>query len=326
MKASYKIALAVSVIVCILAIVLIQGGNDPQPTEPTNDTAQADAAPEPRKTLRSDSTGDGSVKSLVNNSQADKPANPKPNSIADAARSRILAAQNLADAEKPDTPASNNTDTPDKPTTLSIGNNTSGPIALARTETEPVKSAPQTKPGTPKVDSHALDAILGPTSPANSTSQPGDDRPANTLAATDQRAANRPITTTSNQETYTVQPGDNLSLIADKLYNDESRWVDISQANPEVDPTKLKIGQVLQLPDDTFTLSQEEPAPKGPGQVQTYNIQPGDNLSTVAEDFYKDPTLWRVIYNFNREKIGDNPNAIQVGMEIEVPPQLSGAQ
>lgn len=46
-------------------------------------------------------------------------------------------------------------------------------------------------------------------------------------------------------KTYTVQPGDSFSLIAEKC---GLRLQDIIDANPGVDPATLSIGQVINLP------------------------------------------------------------------------------
>ena len=127
-------------------------------------------------------------------------------------------------------------------------------------------------------------------------------------------------------EQYTVQPGDTFSSIAISHYGTEKHWIDIAQANPLVDPTRLKVGQVLRMPDMSTLPPQTEAVPDAPDGVRTYKIRPGDSLSTVAEKFYNDPTLWRTIYNFNRDKIGPNPNAIQAGMTVKVPPRVKGAQ
>lgn len=314
MKASYKIALVVSAVVCILAVVVFTDNSQPEPeqpvTEPTTQTPDNQ-----RSSLHADSQGDGSLKSLVESKTSTAPTT-KPGSIASDARERIRAA-NAAKSAGPDT--TTDTTKPKTASNASIGDNSSGNLALARTDNTAVK--PVTKPAIKpapetKVSSQALDAVLG-----NSTA---NKEPAST-------SNNKPkpdaIPATNNAPTtYTVQPGDVFSSIAVKLYDDERRWVDIAQANPSVDPTKLKVGQILRLPGEELTLSKEEPAPKGPGDIQTHKIRPGDSLSTVAEKYYGDPTLWRTIYNYNRRTIGDNPNAIKTDMILEIPPRITGAQ
>ncbi len=48
--------------------------------------------------------------------------------------------------------------------------------------------------------------------------------------------------------TYTIRRGDTLWSIAKQTYGDGHRWQDIAAANPGLDPTKLRIGQVIVLP------------------------------------------------------------------------------
>ncbi len=315
MKISYKIALILSVMVCLLTAVIFMGKTQPEPIQAVDAQTNQTATPPPRKTLRADSTGDGSLKSMVNaqtNSNTDTPAK----TIAADARSRVLAtltpdtnnqstASSTSDSDKPQAA------TPSSP----LGNGTSAAIALARTDSNPAKHTNKPAPSA-KVSSHDLDAVLA------SSDRPNVPWPNKTNAT----AAKTSTATTNTSKTYTVQSGDVLSSIAIKIYNDERRWVDIAQANPKVEPTKLRVGQVLRLPNKRHTLSKEEPSPPGPGTTQTYTIQPGDSLSTVAQQYYGDPTLWRTIYNFNRDIIGDNPNAIKANMQLQVPPKLTGAQ
>jgi len=50
---------------------------------------------------------------------------------------------------------------------------------------------------------------------------------------------------------YTVQPGDTLSSIAQKVYGDSSRWHEIYIANTQVignDPNVLPVGKALYIP------------------------------------------------------------------------------
>ena len=57
----------------------------------------------------------------------------------------------------------------------------------------------------------------------------------------------------TSAQTYTVQPGDYLSAIAQKFYGDGSKssWRKIYEANKAVigsDPTKLRMGMLLVIP------------------------------------------------------------------------------
>jgi 3D (Asp-Asp-Asp) domain-containing protein len=59
-------------------------------------------------------------------------------------------------------------------------------------------------------------------------------------------------------QTYTVQSGDTLFLIAQKLYGDGNKWPEIYEANQETigpDPTQIQPGMVLVIP------SQNQPTP-----------------------------------------------------------------
>lgn len=48
--------------------------------------------------------------------------------------------------------------------------------------------------------------------------------------------------------TYTIQRGDTLGEIAIHLYGDGSQWVVVAEANPGLDPRRLRVGQVIKLP------------------------------------------------------------------------------
>jgi nucleoid-associated protein YgaU len=51
-------------------------------------------------------------------------------------------------------------------------------------------------------------------------------------------------------KTYTVQAGDTLGKIAQKVYNDASRWKEIFEANKETikNPDLIQVGQELKIP------------------------------------------------------------------------------
>jgi nucleoid-associated protein YgaU len=63
------------------------------------------------------------------------------------------------------------------------------------------------------------------------------------------------------------------------------------------------------------------PAALSPAGGTTYTVDTGDTLATIAEKVYGDPTLWRPIYEANREAIGDNPDNIKIGTQLRIPPK-----
>jgi nucleoid-associated protein YgaU len=67
-------------------------------------------------------------------------------------------------------------------------------------------------------------------------------------AAAAAAAASGPSTTTA--QTYTVQPGDNLSKISKQFYGDASKYMKIFEANKDklADPDKIKAGMELLIP------------------------------------------------------------------------------
>lgn len=78
---------------------------------------------------------------------------------------------------------------------------------------------------------------------------------------------------------YTVQPGDSLWSIARRVCNDGLRWRDIARSNPQIDPERLLVGQVLHI-DSALVPAQPGMAamgetagfsapPRGGGAIQT---------------------------------------------------------
>lgn len=53
---------------------------------------------------------------------------------------------------------------------------------------------------------------------------------------------------------------------------------------------------------------------------QTYTVQAGDTLGTIANQFYGDSSQWRRIYDANKDAIGDNPDALKLDTKLTIPP------
>ena len=125
--------------------------------------------------------------------------------------------------------------------------------------------------------------------------------------------------------TYTVQKNDTLGGIARSLYGSATAWQRLARANPLVDPARLKVGQVLRLPDDTPLTPAATDAAfadlEAPEPAVAHRIRAGDSLSTLASRYYGDSSLWRLIFRANRDQIGNNPNALRVGMDLKIPPR-----
>ena len=55
--------------------------------------------------------------------------------------------------------------------------------------------------------------------------------------------------TPAKPRSYTVQRGEGIQTIAEKVYGNRTRWRDIMSANPSIkDPSQIKSGQVLAIP------------------------------------------------------------------------------
>jgi nucleoid-associated protein YgaU len=55
----------------------------------------------------------------------------------------------------------------------------------------------------------------------------------------------------------------------------------------------------------------------------SYEIQSGDTLATIAQQFYGDASQWRRIYDANKDTIGDDPDKLKLGTKLTIPPRQS---
>lgn len=168
---------------------------------------------------------------------------------------------------------------------------------------------------------------IGPTDSAARPSASG---------SSDDAAADRPAPRRAPPilRLYTVETGDSMSSIALATYGSARKWVDIAQANPLVDPNRLKVGQEIKLPDLDGVGPDPEAGQRAdaddkdddlPRAGATYKIKSGDSLSTIAKQFYGSASKWELIYQANRRAIGDNPGRLKLGMELLIPPPANGA-
>ncbi len=112
-------------------------------------------------------------------------------------------------------------------------------------------------------------------------------------------------------ETYHVQKGDTMMMVAFKIYGDYRKWKDLKEWNKDV--KKVKEGVVLQyqVPESKFGWM-----PNG----TPYLIKTGDTLQIISMDKYGTTRKWKSIYKNNRPLIRD-PNLIFAGFTIYYQPE-----
>lgn len=80
--------------------------------------------------------------------------------------------------------------------------------------------------------------------------------------------------------------------------------------NPPVEPESTPV--VMSIP----TPPAEANTPTEP---RKHVIEPGDSLWNLSERYYGDGRFWPLIYENNREVIGDEPTSLTVGTELVIP-------
>lgn len=120
-----------------------------------------------------------------------------------------------------------------------------------------------------------------------------------------------PAPTTSE---YVVVKGDTLGKIAKR--NGISLKA-LEDANPGVTPTKLKVGQKLQVPASTggsnSAMSATSTSADMSGGGQTYTVKSGDSLSKIAK---ANGVTLKALEAANS---GVDPNHIKVGQKLNIP-------
>lgn len=52
---------------------------------------------------------------------------------------------------------------------------------------------------------------------------------------------------------------------------------------------------------------------------QRHEVRAGESLSKIAQEYYKDVSLWPIIYDANQAIIGMDPNKLTIGQELVIP-------
>jgi LysM repeat protein len=111
---------------------------------------------------------------------------------------------------------------------------------------------------------------------------------------------------------YTVVAGDNLSGIATKF--GLSSWKPIVDANPGIEPTKLRVGQKLHIPPPPAAAATAGTTPTAatPNGQDTYTVKSGDTLSSIAVTHHTSVKALRAENNLTTDRI-------TVGQKLKLP-------
>lgn len=169
-------------------------------------------------------------------------------------------------------------------------------------------------------------AMLAVATPAASTAQaapaPGVAAPARSSsgpqASPARTAAPTPAKTSSHTTVHTVRAGEYLWKIAERYYGDGAQFRKIAEAN-HIDPfADLSAGQDLIIPGVGAGQHQ------APGR-RTVTVDPGDSLSSFAEQYLGHADRWPEIYRLNKAVIGPDPDMIIDGTVLTLPSAPSAA-
>lgn len=109
---------------------------------------------------------------------------------------------------------------------------------------------------------------------------------------------------------YVTAEGDSLRDVAKRVYGDAEQWQVLFDANRSIlgdDPDSIPADTTLQIP------------PLATTGERTYTTVQGDTLQSIAERFYGDAIKRTVVYDVNREVIGDDPDTLAPGLNLKIP-------
>jgi len=222
------------------------------------------------------------------------------------------------------------TDRTDDP--LGLTNGASGEVAVA-------------EPETPKTDSNrgAMSSIVEKTTPKEAEKTPEAKPVVEKKPVQKQPVAKSSLfVTTAGLEKplfgdeyllYTWRTGDTIAAVADRYYGDRKLRYLIRNSN---EGAAYRPGDKINLPfkdatAEAGTRPAFEPAPahvapekvvipeSAPAtKVQSYTVQDGDSLWSIASDAYGKGTKWEQIFKANRDQL-DDASDLKPGMVLRIP-------
>jgi nucleoid-associated protein YgaU len=136
----------------------------------------------------------------------------------------------------------------------------------------------------------------------------------------------RPRDTSAGGNTYTIAQGDTLYGIAMKHYGDARSAEIIEAANPGLNPKALRVGEKIRLPEKP-PAAEKLPAPSGGPSAapaaaaagKVYLVQKNDTLIGISKRFYGDASMYRKIYEANKDILSSASATLHVGQKLRLP-------
>ncbi len=94
-------------------------------------------------------------------------------------------------------------------------------------------------------------------------------------------------------------------------------------AVPAPSPQRPPLASPVASPSSAITAATPTAAATDTAAGDTYEVQSGDTMLSIADQFYGDNTQWRRIYDANKDVIGSDPDKLKIGMKLKVPPKQS---
>jgi len=121
---------------------------------------------------------------------------------------------------------------------------------------------------------------------------------------------------TEPKNTYVIASGDTLYDIAMQKYGDPKFVQTIQEANPGLDPARLRVGERIVLPEP----KKEKPAPaEEKKRPKVYVVRKGDTLIGIARKMYHDTAMYPKIYEANKDVLSSLNARLYVGMRLRLP-------
>ncbi len=207
------------------------------------------------------------------------------------------------------------TDGPDAPQVVGV---VEGPPALAYTDTGDSATPAQQTAAQPARQSGPNASPISPTSPVAAPRASATPK-ANAAAATSSNAGAdaKPITPPD------AKPGATAEAKPGTTPKVSPTGVAKPAATPMAGPTGVAKPAATPKAGPTVAAQPTATPPPPTPVVQTYTVHDGDTLPSLAAEFYGDANKWTVIYDANRTTIGNDPNVIQSGAQLTIPPKES---